>query len=229
MQPPRPDGDQAAVQAHPSGFKQFVTIGQRMVSQVSRIWCALTWVADIQHALALGTWHALPPWLHSCSSHQQLLSLHPQHAPACSWTKSPVTDVEARPGLTGTSTQGLRCFSLFLVRIIVGALLSIIYAASYSDQGYTFTAATERGFIFMLVTGILPLLTLTSLPVYHNSWKVGAACCPSPRLPCSADLVPAGAALAHVSAACIVQAWIPCCHSRGRVTAVPSVVPAPFQ
>ena len=99
-----------------------------------------------------------------------------QHAP------SPVTDAN-------THTQGLRCFPLFLVRIIVGALLSIVYAASYSDQGYTFTAATERGFVFMLVTGILPLLTLTSLPVYSNAWKVGAACGPSSRLPRAAVLM----------------------------------------
>ena len=77
--------------------------------------------------------------------------------------------------LLSSVVQGLRCFPLFLVRIIIGALLSVVYAASYSNQGYTLTAATERGFIFMLVTGILPLLTLTSLPIYFNTWKVRAA------------------------------------------------------
>ena len=68
--------------------------------------------------------------------------------------------------------QGLRCFPLFLLRIIVGALLSVIYAASYANQGNTFGSAAERGFIFVLVAGFLPLLTFTSLPVYFNTWTV---------------------------------------------------------
>lgn len=68
--------------------------------------------------------------------------------------------------------QGLRCFPLFLMRIVVGTLLAVIYAASYANQGDTFGSIAERSFIFMLVAGILPLLTFTSLPVYSNAWKV---------------------------------------------------------
>ena len=75
-----------------------------------------------------------------------------------------------------TRVQGLRCFPLFLMRIITGTLLAVIYAASYANQGNTFGSIAERSFIFMLVAGILPLLTFTSLPVYSNAWKVRQPC-----------------------------------------------------
>ena len=73
------------------------------------------------------------------------------------------------------SMQGLRCFPLFLVRIVMQTILAIAYAASYANQGFTVTAAAERAFIFILVTGFLPLITLSSLPIYFNSWKARAS------------------------------------------------------
>lgn len=76
----------------------------------------------------------------------------------------------------------MRCFPLYLSRITLGVLIALIYGGSYSDLGMTFKAAQARTGIFTLVVAFMPLLALTSLPVYHNSVLVGG-CMPHPQTP----------------------------------------------
>ena len=65
--------------------------------------------------------------------------------------------------------QGIKCFPLYLSRIILGVLIAIVYGATYSNLGTTFRAGQARTGMFTIVVAFMPLLALTSLPVYHNS------------------------------------------------------------
>ena len=71
--------------------------------------------------------------------------------------------------------QGLRCFPLYLSRILLGVLIAIVYGATYSDLGKDFTGGQARLAVFAIVIAFMPLLALTSLPVYHNSVMVRGA------------------------------------------------------
>ena len=70
--------------------------------------------------------------------------------------------------------QGLRCFPAYLSRILLGVLIAIVYGATYSNLGYDFQAGQNRLSIFAICVGFLPLLALTSMPVYHNGVKVSS-------------------------------------------------------
>ncbi|KAK9808271.1 hypothetical protein WJX73_005701 [Symbiochloris irregularis] len=68
--------------------------------------------------------------------------------------------------------QGLRCFPLYLSRILLGVVIALIYGGTYSQLNFSFQGAMARLSVFSIVVGFLPMLALTSMPVYHNSVRV---------------------------------------------------------
>ena len=85
--------------------------------------------------------------------------------------------------------QALRCISVYVGRILMALILSIIYGCTYVHLNTTDDGWYQRSTIFFIVCAVVPFLSITCLPVYDNLTKASPPP-PPPSLPALPLLCP---------------------------------------